>query len=111
MHPGHGPGLSQRSLGATGGAETVTLTTSELPAHAHTVTGVGRINQLPEPPGPDSEPPSADATGQLLVSAPGAGTPTVAMTSTGGALPHNNMPPFGAVNYIIATAGVYPSRQ
>ena len=32
MHPGTGPGLSPRSLGQKGGAETETLTTSNMPS-------------------------------------------------------------------------------
>src|SRR5260370_42362280 len=36
---GQGPGLSLRNLGETGGEDTVTLLTSEIPAHAHAVTG------------------------------------------------------------------------
>src|ERR1700681_3094047 len=35
IHQGLGPGLSQRSLGETGGEPSVTLLTSEMPAHQH----------------------------------------------------------------------------
>src|ERR1043165_3621920 len=37
MHPGQGPGLSLHDLGETGGSETVTLLTSEMPVHPHTL--------------------------------------------------------------------------
>src|SRR3982751_1504225 len=37
MHPGQGPGLSLHDLGETGGAETVSLLTSETPGHNHLV--------------------------------------------------------------------------
>src|SRR2546422_5936972 len=37
MHPGQGPGRSLHDLGETGGAETVTLLESEIPAHSHGV--------------------------------------------------------------------------
>ena len=40
MHPGQGPGLSLHDLGETGGAETVTLLESEIPAHTHAVRRV-----------------------------------------------------------------------
>ena len=36
---GQGSGLSNRSVGATGGAETITLTVAQLPAHNHTFSG------------------------------------------------------------------------
>ena len=38
LHEGHGPGLSQRFLGESGGSDTVTLLESEMPAHAHALT-------------------------------------------------------------------------
>ena len=37
MHPGQGPGLSLHDLGETGGSQTVTLLTSEMPSHPHTL--------------------------------------------------------------------------
>src|SRR6187401_2213580 len=39
LHPGTGPGLTQRDLGEMGGSENVTLTTAEMPAHAHPALG------------------------------------------------------------------------
>ena len=38
LHPGQGPGLSQRLLGEAGGQETVTLTTAQMPSHSHALT-------------------------------------------------------------------------
>lgn len=37
VHDGNGPGLTPRTLGERGGAETHTLTPSQMPAHTHTV--------------------------------------------------------------------------
>ena len=39
MHPGNGPGLTNRRLGERGGVETVTLSASNMPAHAHLFVG------------------------------------------------------------------------
>ena len=36
MHTGYGPGLTHRSLGQLGGAETVTLTQQQIATHNHT---------------------------------------------------------------------------
>ena len=36
---------------------------------------------------------------------------TAAIGAQGGNQPHDNMMPFVAINYIIATSGVYPSRN
>src|SRR5881392_2103052 len=37
MHPGQGQGLSLHDLGETGGSETLTLLTTEIPAHSHSL--------------------------------------------------------------------------
>src|ERR1700742_2668729 len=39
MQAGQGPGLTLRDLGETGGEQTVTLLTTEIPAHAHVLQG------------------------------------------------------------------------
>ena len=50
MHFGQGPGLSPRDLGEQAGVETVTLQTTQIPAHNHQASGlaaagVGTIRQ------------------------------------------------------------------
>ena len=37
MHPGQGSELSLHDLGESGGADTVTLLTSEIPSHSHPI--------------------------------------------------------------------------
>src|SRR4051812_1587744 len=44
MHPGQGPGRTGRTLGESGGAETVTLNTTQMPAHTHTASATVAIN-------------------------------------------------------------------
>jgi microcystin-dependent protein len=34
-----------------------------------------------------------------------------ALAQTGGGQPHENMPPFLAINFIIATQGIFPARN
>lgn len=43
MHPGRGPGLSQRLLGESDGTDTVSLLESEIPAHSHALTSSGAV--------------------------------------------------------------------
>ena len=46
----------------------------------------------------------------------GTGTPNMAMdpnaiTAVGGGQPHDNMPPFVALSYIVSLFGVFPSQN
>ena len=111
---GNGPGLSPRSLGETGGSENVTLISTQMPAHNHTMTASG------------DGPTQATASGASLASqartggtmpiiyANGATTPVSmasATTQAGGNQPHSNMQPYLAINYCIATQGIFPARN
>ncbi len=107
---GQGPGLDNYSLGQVGGEEAVTLNISQIPAHTHTVTANTAVGT--------SRTPTANfwasQTSTLLFS--NAPTSTGALDShaiglTGGGQPHNNMPPYLVLNYIIALQGIFPSRN
>lgn len=86
------PDLSGRSplgvsgayaLASTGGAETVTLVTAELPAHTHTVNNISNARSTVGS-GSASATPTSDPSG-----------------STGGGGAHNNLPPFLTFYFII----------
>ena len=49
MHPGRGPGLTARRLGESGGAETVTLSESQMPSHTHIPRGTTGVNSSETP--------------------------------------------------------------
>ncbi len=106
---GQGPGLTQRTPGQMGGAENVTLETANLPQHSHTVkcetTGAVAntpVNNLPA----DSSSGYGYATNPATF-----GTMNANMTSNAGSSqPHDNMPPWGCINYIICVEGVWPPR-
>ncbi len=110
MQAGQGPGLSLRDLGETGGEQTVTLLQTEMPAHSHGAQATGT---------PNSNDPAnnAWASGQKgfgsVYAPPGNNvqmSPS-ALSITGGNLPHNNMPPFLGLTFIIALQGVFPARS
>jgi len=82
-------GLNGDTLGATGGSETHTLTTSEMPAHTHDVQY--RTH--------DTSPGGGGEESDLVRD----GTSTRATTSTGGDGAHNNVQPTIILNYIIKT--------
>ncbi len=108
MHPEQGPGLSLHDLGETGGAETVSLLISEIPAHSHTL-GVATGNPA-ESNAPAGQVPS---TTNRAVYSPTAGTGFMAqqaLSVSGASLPHNNMQPYLTMNFCIAMQGIFPPR-
>ncbi|WP_433046421.1 phage tail protein [Dactylosporangium sp. CS-033363] len=107
VHWGSGPGLSAWILGQLSGAETVTLTQANLPAHGHQPIGSAAPGTADSPSGavwatvPDTPYASAPASRVPMHAA--------ALTPTGGGQPHENRPPFLAVRFIISRNGIYPS--
>ena len=105
---GTGGGLTARALGASGGAETVTLTTDEMPAHSHTHNANGGAGSGADPATGLSYSNGANtASAGLDVTngEPNLYTTPIALSinNAGGGDPHANMAPFLAVNFIIKT--------
>ena len=86
------------SLGDTGGEKEVTLTKEKIPSHNHTITKIGGHN--------DGSGGTYKTFSTLDTSKTETGNRTVdvavsAMTDNCGGQPHNNMPPYLVVNFII----------
>lgn len=110
IHFGQGNGLSPYVLGQAGGAETVTLLTSQMPIHNHGVncnTGGGTQAS------PAGGFPAVESTGTSLdYAASSNGAMNPAMTgNTGSGQPHSNIQPYLSVNFVIALQGIFPSRN
>ena len=132
---GTGIGLSNVQLGQMSGTETVTLLSTQLPAHTHTATagtggsGTATLNAVTA--NGNTQSPSGNYlagsrsasvasyiasgttaamnAGSITLSNITAGAPTIGIT--GGSQPHSNMQPYLGMNYVICLFGIYPSRN
>lgn len=113
MHMGTGPGLTPRRLGEMGGAERVTLTSNQMPAHNHTVNASGQDAGGNSPEG--ALPAVAlDGAGNPVAVYSNTATTTMGaqmISQTGQGQPHENEQPFLCVNFIIALQGEFPPRS
>lgn len=112
MHPGQGPGLSLHDLGETGGTPTVTLLQSEIPMHSHVVNAASTVGDTNAPSSGVVLARSSNATAyQTTTNTNLVNFAPQALSPAGGNLPHNNMPPFQCLTFIIALQGIFPSRS
>ena len=109
---GQGAGLSNRSLGESGGVTSVTLNTNEMAGHNHAANSSGAGGNSASPggaiwsaAGSGRTPPPAYASAANTTMSPST------LAQAGGSQPHNNMPPYLAVSFIIALQGVFPPRN
>jgi microcystin-dependent protein len=106
VHMGTGATGQSFQIGETGGAETVTLTTSQIPAHSH-------VPQCNSGAGTNAGPANNvwAAAGDTIYTdvAPSVAMATAALNSSGGSQPHDNMVPFLCINFIISLFGVFPT--
>jgi microcystin-dependent protein len=95
-------------LGGTGGVETVTLNTQQIPQHSHPLLGVSDSANSLEP----TSAMLATTQAQLYYNL---ADNSVAMSAnaigpTGGSQPHDNRQPFLCVSFIISLYGLFPSQ-
>jgi microcystin-dependent protein len=109
---GQGPGLSSRVMGELAGSETVTLISSEMPAHTHTHSA-GAVTGPGTQAGPAGARMAESTARDNVYSTAAADTAMAPDTIgiSGGSQPHNNMQPYLCVNFIIALEGIFPSRN
>jgi microcystin-dependent protein len=97
------------ALGQSGGEAGHVLTVAEIPAHSHSVAAASGAGTAQSPQGNfwasigmfDAY---SDATPDSTLN-PGA------IATTGANQPHDNMPPFLVLNFVIALQGIFPSRN
>ncbi len=103
LHTGAGTGLSSRSQGQAGGAESVTLINDNMPAHTHPINARSgtKLNNTPA---------NNHFGGAAIYSS---GSLDSVMNSSavgmeGGNQPFETMPPYLAMNWCIAVTGTMP---
>lgn len=112
MHPGRGPGLTDRRLGERGGVETITLSAAQMPSHSHTVRCDPGTADQRSPGGAVPAGELSDVTAIYVNdSNPAATMAPQSVLNTGGSQAHNNMQPYLTISFIIALVGLYPSRS
>src|SRR4030095_17181578 len=100
MASGQGQGLTDRFIGEQSGSEFVTLLESEMPAHTHTPFGKTALGNAQLPSGQTWA--GSSIAKQYVSSAPNIQMSPQALAIAGSSLPHNNLPPYLVVNFIIA---------
>jgi microcystin-dependent protein len=112
VHPGHGPGLTSRRLGESGGVNTVQLDLQKMSQHTHTMQASGLPAQLNAP---DTDRGIARSSGGFAYQSNGTANldnmAPEAVLAIGGTQPHNNRQPLQVLTFCIALVGVYPSRD
>lgn len=114
---GQGPGLPIMTLGEVGGTETVSMLSSQMPAHNHLGTGTISIPAYGQ----------ADTTGSPtsaeLASLDGAYSTeqsdtylkpqnsVVSLATAGQGSPFSIIQPYTSANYIICVEGIFPTRN
>ena len=93
-------------LAETGGAEEITLTVQQIPAHSHPALATTNAGTSAEPQGrvwansPGARQYSTTQAGSMEPQAAG---------SVGGSQPHTNLQPYLCVDFIISLFGIFPS--
>ena len=111
VHAGQAPGLTRRRLGETGGASTQTLTVQQMPSHSHVLKSSPDPADTVDPGGNLLAESSPLKDQQFNTAGQTAPMHSESIGPMGGNQPHNNLPPYLAVNFIIALTGYYPSRD
>lgn len=102
IHQGNGFILAE-----TGGAEEITLTVSQIPAHSHPMLASTNVSQDPNPSGK-----VVGQSGSALLyiqDTTDSNMSPLAALSVGGSQPHTNFQPYLCVDFIISLFGIFPS--
>ena len=102
LHQGNGFILAE-----TGGAEEITLTVSQIPAHSHPFLATANPGTTTNPnPNLTSNSPNVNV---YIEDVTNVNMSTQAIGAVGGSQPHTNFQPYLCVDFIISLFGIFPS--
>lgn len=104
IHQGNGFVLAE-----TGGAEEITLTVQQIPAHSHPMLGSGNNVNSPSPANQLGGVQTVFGVRQYGTDAPRGPLSPQAVSPVGGSQPHTNFQPYLCVDFIISLFGIFPS--
>lgn len=102
IHQGNGFILAE-----TGGAEEITLTIQQIPAHGHSLLAAGVTGDQVSAAG--NLPANSYNVTPYINDVPSGNMNAAAIGSTGGSQPHTNFQPYLCINFIISLFGIFPS--
>lgn len=107
MHQGTFSGQTFQ-IGESGGVESVTLTTQQIPVHTHALLASTVIANAQTPGGNVA----AAGSGQIYTSNESLTTMSnQSISPIGGSQPHENVQPYLCISFIISLFGVFPAPQ
>ena len=98
-------------IGEAGGEETHTLVAGEMPTHVHALRASGKAAASSSPNGGVLAAEGRGATPAYAAATALVPLNPLAVTTAGGGQPHENRPPWLALNFVIALQGIFPSRN
>jgi microcystin-dependent protein len=104
LHQGNG-----FNLGNAGGEAAHTLTVPEMPSHTHTAQGVSTA--ATSPTATNNTWATSTANPYNTQSPPNTTLNPATVAMAGGGQPHDNMPPYLTLNFVIALQGIFPTRN
>lgn len=117
-HAGQGPGLANRTVGQTGGANSVTLSQGQMPRHSHTASGtLTATSAAGDKAGPAGRRLARTPEARIYSEATGqsrrlkGGSVRVKVAPSGQGQPVDVTNPFLALRYCVVLEGLYPSRD
>lgn len=102
LHMGNGFVLAE-----TGGAEEITLTASQIPAHSHPLLASTAGGTIASPA--NSVLAESVAINPYIEDQANSNMNPAAVSAVGGSQPHTNFQPYLCVNFIISMFGIFPS--